>query len=693
MSRRCLQHFVSFTLSAAALSGAAQAAEPVAETVLVTATRVTEEAARLPLAWSVVDADALALTGHVHINEIMQRVPGAWISRNNGQESLTALRSPVLAGAGSCGAFFMAADGISLRAPGFCNVNQLFDANAEQAGRIEVIKGPATALYGSNAMHGVINILSAAPTDELDGDLALEAGPNDYYRAKYRYSNTRGAHGISLAVNGSSDGGYQDDSGYDQQKLTLRHDYSGDLWQLRSVLELMNLNQETAGYIEGYKSYEDSRLKDTNPNPEAYRDVWSMRFYTAASRALGEHSTLTLTPYLRDNEMEFLQHFLPWQAVEENGHSSLGLRGMVHTDTAAVSWVNGIDLEYTDGWLKETQARPFSPNQPAGVHYDYDVRASVAALYSQARSQLDSPWEFSGGLRLEHTYYDYDNRTATGPACAPGASACRFYRPADRHDDFTDWSLNAGASYSFSPKLLAYLRLARGFRAPQTTELYRLQAGQQSADLDSEKIDSVELGLRGNWADALDYDLTAYYMLKDDVIFQDANRYNVSGAQTRHYGLELSLDYRFAGRWYAQLDASLARHRYDNHIELLDSNSDIKGNDIDTAPELFGSARLGADLSQRTGGDAVAELEWVYMDEYFLEPDNRHQYGGHSLFNLRLGAALGPRWRATLRLTNLLDEDYAERADFGFGQYRYFVGQPRDAFLELSYRFGVPGQG
>ena len=48
----------------------------------------------------------------------------------------------------------MAQDGISLRAPGFCNVNQLFDANTEQAERIEVLKGPSTALYGSGTAHG-----------------------------------------------------------------------------------------------------------------------------------------------------------------------------------------------------------------------------------------------------------------------------------------------------------------------------------------------------------------------------------------------------------------------------------------------------------------------------------------------------------------------------------------------------------
>ena len=78
------------------------------------------------------------------------------------------------------------------------------------------------------------------------------------------------------------------------------------------------------------------------------------------------------------------------------------------------------------------------------------------------------------------------------------------------------------------------------------------------------------------------------------------------------------------------------------------------------------------------------------MDSYYLEPDNEHEYDGHSLLNLRISSSLGPRWSGGLRLTNLLDEDYAERADFGFGSYRYFVGQPRGAYLEVSYQFGAP---
>ncbi len=662
------------------------AQDQLTEQVLVTATRMPENGNGLPAAWSVVDEDTLNLTGHTHINEIMQQVPGVWITRGNGQESLTSLRSPTLTGAGSCGAFYMASDGISLRAPGFCNVNQLFDANSEQAGRIEVIKGPGTALYGSNAMHGVINILSAAPTGEIDNNITIEAGPYDYYRAKYRYSSTYGAHGISVRINGTTDGGYKDDSGYDQQKMTLRHDYTTDTLKITSVLDLSNLNQETAGFIKGKNAYEDSDLKKTNPNPEAYRDAKSLMLYSRLDFTLNDNNMLSVTPYVRDNKMEFMQHFLPWKSIEENGHSSLGLKTALYTDLSFGQWVNGIDLEYTDGWLKETQDDDFSPSKPAGVHYDYQIDATVAAAYSQISGSIDSRWEYTAGARLEYTNYNYNNNTGDGSACAPDVFECRFFRPADREDNFTNWSLNAGSSYQYADEHYAYARISHGFRAPQATELYRLQAGQEVADLDSEQMDSVEFGFRGTALQRLSYDVSTYYMDKENVIFQDANRQNISGAKTKHKGIDIALDYRFTDSWSFRLDGTYAEHKYASRIQLLGAKGDIKGNYIDTAPKSFGSAAVQWDFNKTTGLPTMAALEWVYMGSYYLEPDNKQEYKGHSLLNLRVSSQLGKQFSGSIRLTNLLDEDYAERADFGFGDYRYFVGQPLGAYIEIGYQ-------
>ncbi len=656
---------------------------PLLEQVLVTATRQAQNALVLPLTYSGVDKEALEITAPVHPNEIMQRVPGAWISRGNGQESLTALRSPVLTGAGGCGSFFMAADSISLRAPGFCNVNQLFDANIEQAERIEVIKGPATALYGTNAMHGVINVLSPEPLAYNAQYLALEAGPNDYYRGKYGANLASGAHRVSLRLNGSSDGGYQHESGYDQQKLSLRYDYDGPRWQIQSVVEGSNLNQETAGYVQGYKAYKDSQLRQTNPNPEAYRDAWSTRAYSLLSTELNNGTVLEFTPYYRKNGMEFLQHYLPWKAIEKNGHDSFGLRALLRKENEDWGWTSGVDLEYTDGWLRETQPRPFSPNQPAGNHYHYSVDALTAAAFGQLMWNFAPGWVADGGLRAESTRYDYKNHLSDGSACAPEATACRFYRPSDRDDTFNNWSANLGLSYEYLTDQVVFARFASGFRTPETSELYRLQAGQRVADLDSEQLSNIEIGLRGQAWSQLDYSLSAYYMEKDDVIYQDVERQNVSGARTRHTGLELALNYQLSERWYAGMDMTVARHTYRNNPQLLGISQNIKGNDVDTAPHSFGSARLGW---QRNGQQV--EAEWVYMDDYYLDPENDYRYSGHKLLNLRASTGLGKGFSAALRVTNLLDTDYAERADVGFGQYRYFVGLPRSAFLELRYQSG-----
>ena len=76
---------------------------------------------------------------------------------------------------------------------------------------------------------------------------------------------------------GTSSDGYRDDSGYGQQKLHLAHVGEVNGWTLRNTLTATLLNQETGGFVRGFDAYEKGALRDTNPNPEAYRDAWSLR--------------------------------------------------------------------------------------------------------------------------------------------------------------------------------------------------------------------------------------------------------------------------------------------------------------------------------------------------------------------------------------------------------------------------------
>ncbi len=649
------------------------------EKITVTASRASQNVLDVAGNISWLDDESLRLIEQQHINQAMVRIPGAWISRGNGQEHLTAIRSPVLTGSGGCGAIFIAQDGISLRAPGFCNVNQLFDANTEQASSLEVLRGPASTMYGSNAVHGVINVLTPNPFDTEQSSVSLSLGPHDYARGMFSLSTTSEQHGFLLYGNVTKDAGYLQDSGYDQQKVNLIHQYKGGKWQIRNVLAVTNLNQETAGFISGFEVYKDASLKRQNPNPEAFRDSQSMRAYSQISYVENDTTSFTITPYIRSTDMQFLQHYLPWQPIEDNSHSSVGVQAQFQKDYGDLIWLSGFDADYTRGQLTETQADEFSPTLPAGIHYDYEVNASVYSPFAQLQWTATQQLMLSAGVRYEHTKYDYDNRLSAGSACAQGIENCRFTRPEDQIVDYDELSYQVNANYALTNNNRLYAQYSTGYRAPQTTELFRLQAGQTVAELDAENLNSVELGLRGK-TESIFYDVTLFSMQKDNFIFQDTDRQNISNGETSHRGIELALSYHWQ-YFYASANGTFAKHQYDSNLTL--SQIDIKDNEIDTAPEHMSSAQLG----WRADSGSFIELEWVHQGNYYLNPENSAEYSGHNLLNLRTGWAFNETLNFSVRVSNLTDEDYAERADFGFGSYRYFVGESRAVYATVRYQY------
>ena len=160
MIRKLLVTAIATATAAYTLPALAQSGQQAIEEIQVTSTtRRSEGLADINAAVSVIGERELDLISLTHYQEALNRLPGVNISRNNGQESLAAIRSPVLTGSGACGAFLVAENGIPVRSSGFCNVNEMFDAHSENAARIEVTRGPGSAFWGSNAVHGLINVV------------------------------------------------------------------------------------------------------------------------------------------------------------------------------------------------------------------------------------------------------------------------------------------------------------------------------------------------------------------------------------------------------------------------------------------------------------------------------------------------------------------------------------------------------
>ncbi len=167
--------FASFTslaigVALATITQGAVAQDNTLESIVVTADRQQSALRDVPASIFAVGSNALETTRHTHISEVLGQgaryldQPQQWPGESDGNSFSGIVRR------GSCGAFQMSLDGIPLRASGFCNVNQLFEANTEQAGTIEVIRGPGSILYGANALHGAINIISDQISDNYSRD-------------------------------------------------------------------------------------------------------------------------------------------------------------------------------------------------------------------------------------------------------------------------------------------------------------------------------------------------------------------------------------------------------------------------------------------------------------------------------------------------------------------------------------------
>jgi len=636
--------------------------------------------------------DQIRFTNHQHIHELAHRIAGTWISRGSGQEHLTAIRSPVLTGAGACGAFLVLENGVATRPTGFCNVNQLFEVPSELAASTEVIRGPANALYGSNGLHGTINIVLPEPGANRGLEADLNLGPDQYGRGALRWAGAAGAAELATGIVIDEYDGFRDDSGYAQQKGFVAVEQRWPASTLRINFSGSNLNQETAGFVVGENAYRDELLRTTNPNPEAFRDANSQRIVvTWTPDEQHRWYGTDVRAWMRRSDMEFLQHFLPGQPLEENGKLSAGLSVTQRTTSVFSSQLtSGFDLEIADGFLEEFQAGPVTngsafliETRPAGPHYDYDVRSAMLAAFGQWTLSIREKWDAQFGLRAEYLYYDYDNKLPDGnnriDGTPCGFGGCRFNRPTDRTDDFINIAPNAGLLYRLNDTASLFATLSRGFRAPQVTELYRLQNDQTVADLDSEVIDSIEFGAR-QYTDNVRAEAILFAMRKDNYIFRDADGFNISDGESRHLGVEVTVDVALGTRFYAGLAGSWSEQTYRFDRNVAAGETIISGDEVDTAPGTLGSARLGyADDRLET------ELEWVHQGAYYLDAANTGKYTGHNLLNIRGLWHLDRRWSLGLRINNVLDARYADRADFAFGSFRYFPGREREWFLQIRY--------
>jgi iron complex outermembrane recepter protein len=687
---------IPFTLVALLplVASAAELEEAHAEDIVVTATRDSSSARQTPASISRIDAQSIAAIGAKHQADVLSRNAGVYIQRGSGAESLGAIRSPVLAGAGACGSFLVAEDSLPIRPVGFCNLNEMFELNYEQARQIEVLRGPGSSLFGASAVHGIVNVLTPDAGSLPELAAGFETGSDSFRRARLLGSLVTGPLELGAYGTFTRAPGWRDASGVDEAKVNLLADTRfEDGGQLRLRAAATVLNQETAGFIQGFDAYQNDQASRSNPNPEAFRDASSARVSLRYDRpgAFVEGGKLSLAALYRRSRMDFLQHFLIGKPLEHNAQTSFFVTGGASVPLGALTLRAAIDAERSSSELTELQSAPATDGapaanliRPAGLHYDYTVDSwNIGSTLALEYFDGDT-FRATAALRADRTNYDYDNHMRDGntreDGTLCGAGGCLYSRPADRGDRFEN--LSPSVTVAWQPGfLLMYANLSTGFRPPETTELYRLQRQQAAADLDSESLESVELGWKYA-GDVFSLNGAFYEMKKRDVILRETNGFNVGNGATRHRGFEYEARIDLERLSFA-FNGSLARHEYAFSRSIEGGETIVTGNEVDTAPRHLHTLSFDAGLAKSKAWRLGADL--VYVGEYFLDAANTATYPGHTVANLRLAWSPTQSVRAVLRVDNLFDRHYADRADFAFGNYRYFPARGRALFLSVDY--------
>jgi iron complex outermembrane recepter protein len=670
------------------------------EPVTVTGTREAQKISETPSTVNVIKQEVIDTLRPAHPSELLQKIPGVFVNVTSGEGHQTSIRQPLT----TAPVYLYLEDGIPTRSTGFFNHNALYEINLPQSAGIEVIKGPASALYGSDAIGGVVNVLSRATPDAAELDANLEFGESGWRRLLLTGGTGGDSWGIRPSVNVTHTDGWRDNTGYTRRSFSLRWDQSlGDESTVKTLLSSSDIDQQSAG---------STRLNEAdyknNPSlnyiPISYRTVKAFRLSSAFETVMG-NSLLSLTPYFRYNEMSQLPNYVGTSTsttnINTSSNYSLGLQAKYRQDFAPMRsrLIVGVDVDHSPGsyWERDitftgaqtlaSGAKRYTSYSLGNVSYDYDVTYTGIAPYVHSEFSPIEPLRVTAGLRYDHINYDYANRLST---LQTGSKR----RPDSTEVDFSHWSPKLGATWQFNDRHSAFVSYAEGFRAPSEGQLFRQGNSANTVDLKPIQARNIELGLRGHEV-GVNYTFSIFDLKKtNDVLsYLDpvlSTSTSTNNGVTSHKGVELGLstalsdDVTFNGAF------SYIRHRYDSWLAVVGgSNVDFSGNEMESAPRFLGDVSLDYKSSFLKGG--VVSLEWVRVGSYRIDQANTagQRYDGHNLFNLRASYFASKQWEVYGRVMNLTDKRYAEAASYRATGAEFAPGAARTIYLGAVYHWAA----
>jgi vitamin B12 transporter len=576
------------------------------EPVVVTAARSAQPIAEVLADVTTISGEEIRRSGVQSLTELLQRQPGVEIIQNGGPGSV----SGVLLRGANRGQTLVLVDG--LRVGSSSAGSTTFEAiPLDQIERVEILRGPASSLYGADAIGGVVQVFTRKPEGSgFTPNASAGYGTYNTVSAAAGFSATSGALRMSLQAGGRrSDGfnaivnpdnfSYNDDrDGYSTKNLSASANWT---WAAGQELALQYLGNRLDSQFDGGPGYDDRTITKLQTwsvvSRNRINDAWTTQLTAGEGSDDSESQTAFGNFPFRTTQQQYL-----WQ---NDVVLPLGTLGVILE--------RRLEHLATDAAFATTQR---NTNSATGV---YQVRYGDFALQANLRHDDSN---------------QYDGKTTGGIAGGYRLS------PA--------WRITAGAS--------------TGFKAPSFNDLY--YPGFSNPDLVPETSRNYEAGVYwsassgdARWevrAVGFHNDVSDLIVFQCDASFNCLPR-NVASATLRGVTFGLDLTWR-----QTRVTASL---------DLQDPTDDATGKLLPRRAREHGAIRVLQQFGPVQLGSEVVASSLRYDDAA-----NLRAMGGYGIVNLTLEWPFARGFTLLLRGDNVFDKNYQLAADYSTGGATVFAG-------------------
>lgn len=653
------------------------------ERIEVTVTRTRALVNRAPYAIHVVD-ERLLQRGEttIGLDEALGEIAGVWV--NNRYNFALGSRISIR-GFGSRAQFGvrgvkMLLDGIPLTLPD--GQSQLNNIDLATIGRVEVIRGPASSLYG-NAAGGVISFTTEQPPAVVaEPEVGLLWGSfgdgRDFQKYAAKVGGRQGRFDYVASLSHFRTDGHRQ---WNESQTTVVNTRAR--WALNAGTELSAILNIANTPVAKNPGSLPIALATTNPDTAWPGNVLDQTGESAHQVQGG----LTLRRRF-DTERELrvsvwgvgreLNNPIPpsFILVDRSGGGARIEGEFTPVNSRLTGVVAGLELEIQDDDRVEYNNLNGTRDT---LQLDENERVRGLAAFAQGGLALGERWELTLGARYDAVRFEVDDRLI------------RIEPPDTINPDHSgSRTMNAfspmiGLRFTALPWLNIYGNVSRTFETPTTTELKNspTATGGFNESLDPQRAWGTELGFKGTVAERLDYALANYCAwVSDELIpFEISGRsFFRNAGKARHCGIEAQAGWLVADRLTLSASYTFSDFEFRDYVVNADT---LDGNRLPGVPVHQAHGRL----SYTTPFNLFASVEATYSDAYFANDANTARNPDYTIFDARVGySGRVGAWSLEpfIGVNNVFDTRYNTSVTINaFGSRYYEPGPGRTFYLGM----------